>query len=60
MKNTQFKKKNQANRGPDEGDIADLKSTLFSEILGDGGRVAAQIWNSSAWIRISITWADAE
>jgi hypothetical protein len=59
-KNTQFQKKNQANRSPDEGDIADLKSALFAEILGDGGRVAAQIWNSSAWIRISITWADAE
>ena len=46
-KNTQFQKKNQANRSPYEGDIADLKSALFSEILGDGRRVAAQIWNSS-------------
>jgi len=36
-------KKNQLNRSPDEGDITDLKSALFSEILGDGGRVAAQI-----------------
>ena len=53
-------KKNQSNRSPDEGDIADLKSALFAKILGDGGRVAARIWNSSAWIRISITWADAE
>jgi hypothetical protein len=42
-KNTQIQKKNQLNRSPDEGDIADLKSALFSEILGDGGRVAAQI-----------------
>jgi len=53
-------KKNQSNWSPDEGDIADLKSALFSEILGDGGRVAAQIWNSSAWIRISITRTDVE
>ena len=42
-KNTQFQKNNQSNRSPDEGDIAYLKSALFSEILGDGGRVAAQI-----------------
>jgi len=41
------KKKNQSNRSLDEGDIADLKSSLFVEILGDGGRVAAQIRNSS-------------
>jgi len=27
------KKKNQLNRSPDEGDIADLKSALFVEIL---------------------------
>ena len=59
-KNTQLKKKNQSNRSPDEGDIADLKSALFAEILGDAGSVAAQIWNSSAWIRIFIIWADAE
>jgi len=42
-KNTQFQKKNQSNQSPDEGDIADLKSALFAEISGDGGRVAAQI-----------------
>ena len=48
------------NRSSGEGDITDLKSALFLEILGDGGRVTAQIWNSSAWIRISITWVDAE
>ena len=53
-------KKNQLNRSPDEGDVVDLKSVLFSEILGDGGRIAAQIWNSTTWIRISITWTDAE
>ena len=40
---TQFQKKNQSNQSPDEGDIADLKSALFSKILSDGGRVAAQI-----------------
>ena len=32
-KNTQLHKKNQSNQSPDEGDIADLKSTLFAEIL---------------------------
>ena len=60
LKNTHFQKKNQSNRSPDEGDIADLKLALFAESLGDGGRVTAWIWNSSAWIWISITWADAE
>ena len=43
MKKHLISKKNQLNRSPDEGDITDLKSALFSEILGDGGRVAAQI-----------------
>jgi len=30
-------KKNQSNRSPDEGDIADLKSALFAEILVTAG-----------------------
>jgi len=42
-KTPDFKKKNQANRSTDEGDIADLKSALFAEIFGDGGKVASQI-----------------
>ena len=36
-------KKNQSNRSPDEGDIADLKSALFCRNFGDGGRIATQI-----------------
>ena len=47
-KNTEFQKKNHSNWSPDEGDIADLKSARFLEILGDGGRVETQIWNFSA------------
>ncbi len=43
VKKHMISKTNQSNRSPDEGDIADLKSALFAEILGDGGRVAAQI-----------------
>ena len=47
-KKYRISKKNHSNWSPDEGDIADLKSARFLEILGDGGRVETQIWNFSA------------
>jgi len=40
---TKFQKKNQSNQSPDEGDIADLKSSLFCRNFGDDGKVVVQI-----------------
>ena len=54
------KKKNQSNRSPNEGDIADLKSVLFVEILVTAGELQRRSEIPSAWIKISTTWADAE
>jgi len=42
QKITQFKKDNGSNRSLDVGDIADLKSMIFSELC-DGGKIAMRI-----------------
>lgn len=60
QKITHFPKKHWLNWSSDEGDIIDLESVIFSELLRWRNNCSANMSFESVQIEISNTWEDAE